>query len=57
MMLVLLLIVIKSKRKGRVRVSVVERRRKEEASRTKRSLEASFYTQKVGILVKFPKYP
>ena len=50
----------KSKGKERVRVSMVERRRrkrKEEASGTIRSLEASFYTQKVGILVKFPKYP
>ena len=48
------------KGKGRVRVSVVERRRrkrKEEASRTIRSLEASFYTQKGRDINEIPKIP
>ena len=50
----------KSKGKERVRVSVVERRRrerKEEASGTIRSLEASFYTQKGRDINEIPKIP
>ena len=50
----------KSKGKERVRVSVVERRRrerKEEASGTIRSMEASFYTQKGRDINEISKIP